>query len=86
MFRSVLLALKAVLMNILLISAAYGALVYVFQWDHLVGTKEIGLGMAVAVLVDTTVIRSLLVPATMCLPGRWNWWFPGRPLPKVVQE
>jgi RND superfamily putative drug exporter len=45
-------------------------------------TKEIGLGMTAAVLVDATIIRSLLVPATMRLLGRWNWWLPGRPLPR----
>ncbi len=44
-------------------------------------TQEVGVGMAVAVLVDSTVIRLLLVPATMRLLGRWNWWLPGRPLP-----
>jgi RND superfamily putative drug exporter len=164
MFRSLLLPLKAILMNVLSVSAAYGVLVYVFQWGHfssllgftadgflddtipiilfcvifglsmdyevfllsrireewlrthdnrqavarglaktggvitnaallfvivtgaftfttLVVTKEIGLGMTVAVLVDATIIRSLLVPATMRLLGRWNWWLPGRPLP-----
>jgi RND superfamily putative drug exporter len=43
--------------------------------------KEMGLGMAIAVLVDATVIRTLLVPATMRLLGRWNWWLPGRKLP-----
>jgi hypothetical protein len=37
--------------------------------------------MAVAVLVDATIFRSLLVPATMRLLRRWNWWPPGRPLP-----
>ena len=41
-------------------------------------TKEIRLGMTVAVVVDATVIRTLLVPATMRLLGRWNWWLPGR--------
>ena len=164
MFRSLLLPLKAVLMNILSISAAYGVLVIVFQWGHLSGllgftpegfiestvpillfcilfglsmdyevfllsrireewlrthnnryavaqglektggvitnaaiiftivtaaicfttiitAKEMGIGMTVAVLVDATIIRSLLVPATMRLLGRWNWWLPGRPLP-----
>jgi RND superfamily putative drug exporter len=39
--------------------------------------KSIGVGMAIAVLVDATVIRVLLVPATMRLMGRWNWWAPG---------
>lgn len=37
--------------------------------------------MAAAVFVDTTIVRSLLVPATMHLLGRWNWWLPGRPVP-----
>jgi RND superfamily putative drug exporter len=169
MFRSLLLPLKAILMNVLSISVAYGVLVYVFQWGNfqnllgftsegfiestlpvtmfcvlfglsmdyevfllsriyeewlstgnnhyavarglektgsvitnaallfaivagaitftsLVGTKEIGLGMTVAVLVDATIIRSLLVPATMRLLGRWNWWLPGRPLPPKQTE
>jgi RND superfamily putative drug exporter len=164
MFRSLLLPLKAILMNVLSVSAAFGVLVWVFQWGHfsnilgftsdgvidsivpilmfcvlfglsmdyevfllsrireewlrthnnrwavargmeqtggvitnaallfvivtgaftftrLVVTKEIGLGMTVAVLVDAAVIRMLLVPATMRLLGRWNWWLPGRPLP-----
>ncbi len=42
--------------------------------------------MTVAILVDATIIRSLLVPATMRLLGCWNWWMPGVPLPpkKVV--
>jgi len=164
MFRSLLLPLKAVLMNVLSVSAAYGVLVFVFEQGHfadllnfeptstidstipillfcvlfglsmdyevfllsrireewlrtknnryavarglektggvitnaallfvivtgaftftgIVITKEIGLGMTVAVLVDATIIRTLLVPATMRLVGRWNWWLPGFPLP-----
>ncbi len=164
MFRSLLLPLKAILMNVLSVSAAYGVLIYIFQWGHfsgllgftadgflddstpiilfciifglsmdyevfllsrireewlrthdnrravarglektggvitnaallfvivtgaftftsLVATKEIGLGMTVAVVVDAAIIRTLLVPATMRLLGRWNWWLPGRPLP-----
>ncbi|EEP69915.1 membrane protein, partial [Micromonospora sp. ATCC 39149] len=40
--------------------------------------KMFGLGMAVAVAVDATVVRGLLVPATMALLGRANWWHPGR--------
>lgn len=38
--------------------------------------EQIGLGLAVAVLIDATVVRCLLVPATMTLLGRWNWWAP----------
>ena len=164
MFRSVLLPLKAILMNILSVSACVGVLVFIFQWGNfsnilgftstgfldsitpillfcilfglsmdyevfllsrireewlrtynnrwavayglektggvitnaallfvivagaftftsIVVTKEIGLGMALAVLVDATIVRTLLVPATMRLLGRWNWWMPGRRLP-----
>jgi RND superfamily putative drug exporter len=162
LFRSLLLPLKAILMNVLSVSAAYGVLVFVFQWGNfanvlnftsngfvdslvpillfcilfglsmdyevfllsrireewlrthnntlavarglektgsvitnaallfiivavaftftsLIITKEVGLGMTIAVLVDATIIRCLLVPATMRLLGRWNWWLPGRP-------
>ncbi len=38
--------------------------------------KQLGVGMALAVVVDATVVRSLLVPATMKLLGDWNWWAP----------
>jgi RND superfamily putative drug exporter len=38
--------------------------------------EQIGLGLAVAVFIDATVVRCLLVPATMTLLGRWNWWAP----------
>jgi RND superfamily putative drug exporter len=39
--------------------------------------KTIGVGMIVAIIVDATLVRALLVPATMRLLGRWNWWVPG---------
>ena len=38
-----------------------------------------GLGLTLAILVDATVIRMVLLPATMALLGRWNWWAPRRP-------
>jgi RND superfamily putative drug exporter len=38
--------------------------------------QMIGVGLAVAVIIDATVVRALLVPATMKLLGRWNWWAP----------
>jgi RND superfamily putative drug exporter len=40
--------------------------------------KALGLGTAIAVFLDATVIRALLVPATMRLLGEWNWWTPSR--------
>mgnify|MGYP004487169871 CR=1 FL=1 len=39
--------------------------------------KIIGVGMIVAIVIDATLVRALLVPATMRLLGRWNWWAPG---------
>jgi RND superfamily putative drug exporter len=40
------------------------------------GIKEMGLALAIAVAVDATVVRCLLVPATMTLLGKANWWAP----------
>jgi len=160
MLRSVVLPLKAILMNLLSIGAAYGVLVVVFQWGWLDGflgfestgaidtltpplilavvfglsmdyevfllsrireryeahgdntravaeglsssartissaalimtsvfavfvltgvpsIKELGLGNAVAIALDATLVRLILVPAAMQLMGAWNWWLPG---------
>jgi RND superfamily putative drug exporter len=159
-FRSILVPLKAAIMNLLSIAAAYGVLVAVFQWGwgaELIGLhstmpinpflplimfailfglsmdyevfllsrvreeyvatgdnheavvrglsstarvitsaalimisvfgafvlsddpngKLFGVGLAVAVLIDATLVRMILVPATMSLVGRANWWLPG---------
>lgn len=48
-----------------------------FALAEVVTIKSIGVGMAIAVAVDATIIRVLLVPATMRLMGKWNWWAPG---------
>jgi uncharacterized membrane protein YdfJ with MMPL/SSD domain len=159
LLRSVLLPLKAVLMNLLSVGAAYGVLVAVFQWGWLDWTgyrspgyietivpalvlavtfglsmdyevflltrirerwlehgdneravaeglvrsariitsaalvmvavffafvvagapslKELGTGLGVAILLDATLVRLLIVPAAMRLLGAWNWWLPG---------
>ncbi len=172
MLRSLLLPLKAVLMNLLSIGAAFGVLVAIFQWgwlDSLFGfesqgaldtinvplifavvfglsmdyevflmsrirerymrhgdneravaeglsssartissaalimssvfavfvltgvpsIKELGLGSAVAIALDATLVRLILVPAAMKLMGRWNWWMPAwldRALPDLSFE
>lgn len=49
-----------------------------FATSGIVIMKMLGLGMLVAVLLDATIVRGLLVPATMRLLGEWNWWLPGR--------
>ena len=159
-FGSVVLPLKAIVMNVLSLSAAFGAVVWIFQWGHLSGLlrfsptgtidptmpilmlaiifglsmdyevfllsrvreqydlsgdnraavaaglqrtggiitsaalllvvviaafstsgisfiKLLGVGMVVALVIDASVVRVLLVPATMRLLGRANWWAPG---------
>lgn len=50
-----------------------------FATSRIVIIKELGVGTALAVLLDATIIRALLVPSLMKLLGRWNWWAP-RPL------
>jgi RND superfamily putative drug exporter len=49
-----------------------------FGFADIVLIKAIGLGVAISVALDATVVRALLVPATMRLLGDWNWWMPGR--------
>jgi trehalose monomycolate/heme transporter len=56
-----------------------------FATGGMVFVKLIGVGMIVAIIVDATLVRALLVPATMWLLGRWNWWAPG-PLAKVYRR
>ncbi len=168
LFRSVLLPLKAIVMNTLSILASYGALVFIFQDGHFDGLldftplgfveaslpvimfcvlfglsmdyevfllsrvreewdrtgdntasvaaglqrsgriitsaalivvvvtasfvsadviliKALGLGIALAVALDATIVRALLVPATMRLLGDWNWWLPA-PLRRLVSN
>jgi RND superfamily putative drug exporter len=57
----------------LLICVAVGA----FSISKIVFIKELGLGMALAVILDATIVRALLVPSLMKLLGAWNWWAPG---------
>ena len=48
--------------------------------------KAMGIGMGIAVIVDATIVRALLVPATMRLLGRWNWWAPAGLAPPPQTE
>ena len=61
------------------ISAAAAIMVVVFLSFDItpdVSVKQVGLGLAVAVLIDATVVRLVLVPAVMELLGKANWWLP----------
>jgi RND superfamily putative drug exporter len=55
----------------------------VFTLTGVPSIQEIGLGCAVAIAVDATIVRLILVPAAMQLLGRWNWWLPA-PLARVL--
>jgi RND superfamily putative drug exporter len=63
----------------LITSAALLLIVVVagFATGKIAFVKLIGVGMIVAIFVDATLVRALLVPATMRLLGKWNWWAPG---------
>jgi uncharacterized membrane protein YdfJ with MMPL/SSD domain len=58
----------------LLFCIAVGA----FSTSKIIFIKELGVGMALAVIIDATVVRGLLVPSLMRLLGDWNWWAPAR--------
>lgn len=58
----------------LLFCVAVGA----FATSQIIIVKEIGVGIALAVLIDASIVRALLVPSLMAILGRWNWWPGGR--------
>jgi uncharacterized membrane protein YdfJ with MMPL/SSD domain len=64
-----------------LFAVAIGA----FAMSKLVFIKELGLGTALAVLIDASIIRALLVPSLMALLGSWNWWAP-KPLRRLHER
>jgi RND superfamily putative drug exporter len=68
----------------LLFAVAIGA----FATSQMIFIKELGVGTAIAVLIDASIVRALLVPALMQLLGRWNWWAPrflgGRPVAEAA--
>ena len=75
-----------------IITAAASIMIVVFMAFVFLGDRTIqlfGVGLAVAVLVDATIIRSTLVPSSMQLAGKWNWYLPKfleRSLPKIRLE
>jgi uncharacterized membrane protein YdfJ with MMPL/SSD domain len=61
-----------------LFAVAIGA----FVTSEMIFIKQLGLGIALAVLIDATIVRALLVPSLMELLGEWNWWAP-KPLRRI---
>lgn len=56
-----------------------------FVGGNVTANKTIGLGLAVAVFLDATLVRLLLVPAVLVLAGKWNWWLP-KPLERILPK
>ena len=62
-----------------IITAAAAIMVAAFMGfvvGRIEGLREFGLGLAVAVTLDATIVRAILVPSAMAVLGRWNWWLP----------
>jgi len=64
---------------IILVGALSGLVI-----GHFAGLQQLGVGLAFGVLIDATIIRGLLLPSSMVLLGRWNWWLPDS-IAKVLQ-
>jgi len=64
----------------LLFCIAVGA----FATSQIIIVKEIGIGIALAVLIDASIVRALLVPSLMAILGRWNWWPSSQPTQQKV--
>ncbi len=83
--RSVALSLEKTGRLITGAAAIMATVFFSFGLAETVIIKAIGLGMGLAVVLDATVVRALLVPATMRLMGRWNWWAPA-PLARLYNR
>ncbi|KAA8887333.1 MMPL family transporter, partial [Nocardia colli] len=58
-----------------ILAVAFGSLLV----SDISGLRVFGFAIAMALIIDATVIRLVLVPALMQIMGRWNWWFPSFP-------
>jgi len=74
--EAVSIGIKATAGTITSAAAIMVAVFIIFAFTRNIGLKQFGVGLGVAVLVDATVIRSILLPASMKLLGDWNWYLP----------
>jgi uncharacterized membrane protein YdfJ with MMPL/SSD domain len=60
----------------------------IFATLSVIDLKQMGVGLAVAIAIDATIVRAVLLPATMKLLGEWNWYLPSKLawLPKIRGE
>ena len=52
---------------------------------HFAGLEQLGIGLSVGVLADATIVRGLLLPSSMVLLDKWNWWIP-QSLSKFIKK
>ena len=72
--------------NVISSAALIMVVVFVsFIFSQVVLIKTLSLGLTVAIILDATLIRSVLVPAVMSLAGRWNWWLP-KPIANLAER
>ena len=66
----------------------HGRRVRMFATESGIEIKELGIGLALAILIDATIVRAVLLPATMKLLGKWNWYLPSKLnwLPELSHE
>ncbi len=74
--ESVSVGIKATAGTITSAAVVMVAVATIFAFTRYIAVKQFGFGLAVAILVDATVIRSILLPASMKLLGDWNWYLP----------
>jgi uncharacterized membrane protein YdfJ with MMPL/SSD domain len=75
--EAIAIGVKATAGTITSAAAIMVAVAVIFVFTRNIGVKQFGFGLATAIFIDATVIRSILLPASMKLLGQWNWYLPG---------
>jgi uncharacterized membrane protein YdfJ with MMPL/SSD domain len=83
--EAIAIGVKATAGTITSAAAIMVAVAVIFVFTRNIGVKQFGFGLATAIFIDATVIRSILLPASMKLLGEWNWYLPSwlRWLPQI---
>jgi RND superfamily putative drug exporter len=83
--EAIAIGVKATAGTITSAAAVMVAVAVIFVFTRNIGIKQFGFGLATAIFIDATVIRSILLPASMKLLGEWNWYLPSwlRWLPQI---
>jgi uncharacterized membrane protein YdfJ with MMPL/SSD domain len=83
--EAIAIGVKATAATITSAAAVMVAVAVIFVFTRDISIKQFGFGLATAIFIDATVIRSILLPASMKLLGEWNWYLPSwlRWLPQI---